>query len=110
MDLKFSLQTPWGARSIQPKRPDPALAFPTARRQGKTLTWTLQPGQQNHLEAVFWYPSLVGWGAIAITLLIAAGLYLKYGASLGLVPMRIAPADAEAEQPLSRGANSSITR
>jgi len=77
LNLTFQLETPWAARPLTQQ----ALAegvTPAARQQGHTLVWTLEPGQMNHLEAVFWYPSTVGIGAIVIVLLVAAGSYLKY--------------------------------
>jgi hypothetical protein len=77
VDLQLSLQTPWGARSIKRKSTDTTQINPTVIRQGKTLLWKLQPGYLNHLEAAFIYPSPVGWGAIAIILLVSAGLWYQ---------------------------------
>lgn len=73
LNLKFSLHTPWGARSVNPPTAD---AVSTSPRQG--LVWHLQPGEINHLEAVFWFPSPLGIGALAIALGVAGGMYLKY--------------------------------
>lgn len=78
LDLTFALETPWTARVLTTQQPRPEGMTPAARQQGKTLVWTLQPGQVNHLEAVFWYPSSVGMGAVIIVLLVGAGSYLKY--------------------------------
>jgi len=70
LDLKFELDTPWGARSVD----DDSLAV---LQQGKRLVWTLKPGAVNHLEAVFWLPSPLGIGTLAIVLLVLAGIYLR---------------------------------
>lgn len=69
LTLQFSLTTPWGARA------DATNAI--VQRQGQTLTWRLQPGQVNHIEAVFWLPSPVGIGGLLIILLVGLGIYLK---------------------------------
>lgn len=70
-ELTFKLQTPWGARRLD--------AFPANVTQaGNTLTWTPQPGELNHLETAFWYPSALGIGAVLISLLALGGFYLKY--------------------------------
>lgn len=74
--LEFSLSTPWGARSLSTGK-DPLNTSP--QQQIGPLVWTLQPGQLNHLEAVFWFPSPLGVGAVAIALFVAGGTYLKYG-------------------------------
>jgi hypothetical protein len=94
LELEFKLKTPWLARSVNSK----AATSPQVGRQpreatevrgrgdsriaptqhGQQLVWTLQPGQLNHLEAVFWFPSPIGIGAVAIALFIAAGMYVKY--------------------------------
>jgi hypothetical protein len=69
IDLEFSLNTPWGARSVN--------SFNQAVRQGNQLTWTLKPGEVNHLEAVFWIPSPLGIGTVAIALLVMGGSFIK---------------------------------
>ncbi len=69
LTLQFSLTTPWGARA--------ETTNAIVQRQGQTLTWHLQPGQVNHLEAVFWLPSPVGIGGLMIILLVGLGIYLK---------------------------------
>lgn len=74
-DFKFSLQTPKGAKSL--KRSAKAIA-PEVTEKGKRLVWTLNPGEVNHLEAVFWFPSPLGIGTVFIVLLVLAGYYLKY--------------------------------
>lgn len=74
LDLKFSLLTPWGARSIE----NESSLHPESASQGRQLTWTLKPGQLNHLEAVFWLPSPLAIGTVVIILLVVAGFYLRY--------------------------------
>lgn len=78
LNLTFALETPWAARALPTQQSLPEEIIPAADHQGQVLTWTLQPGHVNHLEAVFWYPSTVGIGAIVIALLVIAGAYLKY--------------------------------
>jgi len=75
LDLDFSLNTPWGARSVEIA--DNAL-HPESYQKGRQLVWTLKAGQLNHLEAVFWLPSPIGIGAVVILLFVAAGIYLRY--------------------------------
>ncbi len=60
LDLNFRLNTPWGARSVDT---DGALS-PEIRQEGRQLVWTLNPGQVNHLEVIFWVPSPIGIGAV----------------------------------------------
>lgn len=50
---------------------------------GQQSDWSLQPGRINHIEAHFWVPSPIGWGAIAIALLVAIGYGLRYGLGIG---------------------------
>lgn len=77
LDLRFSLETPWGASSIE--NTENAIA-PEVDHQGHTLLWTLKPGQINHLEAVFWLPSPLGIGTLLIVLAVLGGYYWKYKA------------------------------
>lgn len=78
--LSLSLETPWGARPVQ--SPTPAkgniLVNPHLVKHGHTLTWSLEPGYINHLQAVFIYPSLLGWGALAIIGLMVLAWYWRY--------------------------------
>jgi hypothetical protein len=67
--LKFVLHTPWGAQS-------PTESFSTTRHQGQ-LTWTLKPGEINHLEAVFAIPNLIGIGLTVIVLLVLGAMFFK---------------------------------
>lgn len=75
LDFEFSLHVPWKVRSIET---DPHSLVPERRQEGQTLVWTLQPGQLNHIEAVFWLPSPVGIGTALIVVLIVVGRYLRY--------------------------------
>ncbi|MBC7824816.1 MAG: DUF3153 domain-containing protein [Candidatus Parcubacteria bacterium] len=73
LELEFGLTTPWGARSIT-RKDGTAIS---ARREGKQLIWTLQPGQSNHLEAAFWLPNPLGIGTVVIVAIVAGGIYLR---------------------------------
>lgn len=73
LDLEFSLKTPWGAKNIQLTE----TAIEPAKN-GNRLVWKLQPGELNHIEAVFWLPSPLGIGALLIILFVSGGLYLRY--------------------------------
>lgn len=75
LELQFSLETPWGAKSIESA--ENAIS-PNVYDNGHQLVWTLKPGQLNHVEAVFWMPSPIGIGSLLIVLFILAGYYLKY--------------------------------
>ncbi len=75
VNLEFQLNTPLKARSISS---DNNLQ-PLVNTPGQPLVWQLQPGQINHIEAVFWLPSPIGIGIVAIILLAILGYVLKYG-------------------------------
>lgn len=72
LTLEFTLNTPWGARSL-----DQSSLSPTVQQQGKRLVWTLTPGEINHLEAIFWVPSPIGIGLAVIVVFVIAGMFLK---------------------------------
>ena len=74
INLQFQLETPWGARSII--KTD--TLRPRSLKGGKTLIWTLIPGQQNTLETIFWMPNPLGIGAALIIVLVLLGIFLKY--------------------------------
>ncbi|MBW4441524.1 MAG: DUF3153 domain-containing protein [Plectolyngbya sp. WJT66-NPBG17] len=74
LELQFSLDAPWGARSLT--RTKNGAIIP-ARRNGKQLIWTLQPGQQNHIETAFWMPSPLGIGTAIVLAIVAVGIYFK---------------------------------
>lgn len=81
IDLEFRLQTPWGARSVLSANSNQSVTL-----SGKTLVWRLVPGELNHLEAVFWLPSPLGIGTLAIVLLVLVGSFLKYPRSIAAMP------------------------
>lgn len=74
LDLDVSIKSPLWTSVVQS---DEGLA-PVTRRDGDRLIWTLQPGQLNHLDVVFWVPSWIGLGVLAIVGLLFGGFYLKY--------------------------------
>ena len=74
LEFEFRLNTPWGARSIEAEN----TIHPESDPKGQQLLWRLQPGQLNHVEAVFWLPSPIGIGTVVIILFVVAGIYLRY--------------------------------
>ncbi|MFE4107092.1 DUF3153 domain-containing protein [Almyronema epifaneia] len=66
LSLQFSLTTPWGIRQI-------VTSPATSWQNGQTL----QLGQLNHLEAIFWVPSPIGIGAVAIAALVSLGWLVR---------------------------------
>ena len=74
IDLEFRLKTPLVARNISGEN----NLEPNINTSEKGLVWQLQPGQINHIEAIFWLPSPLGIGAAAIILLMVFGYFLKY--------------------------------
>jgi hypothetical protein len=66
IDLSFGVSGPWGAGGRSPNQ-----------KSGGQTRWSLQPGQQNHIEATLWMPSPIGLGAAAIAGLVAAGTYYQ---------------------------------
>lgn len=75
LELEFSLNTPWGARSVET---DTNAIHADRFQLGQHLVWTLKPGQLNHLEAVFWLTNPLGIGTVVIALFVVAGIYLRY--------------------------------
>jgi hypothetical protein len=75
LNLQFSLSSPGGVRSITKNA---NAITPEVYDNGHKLVWTLQSGQLNHVEAVFWLSSPIGFGSILIVLFILVGFYLKY--------------------------------
>jgi hypothetical protein len=74
VDLSLSLQTPWGSQSQAESGSLPAIA----EKQERATVWQLQPGNLNHIDAIFWLPNPLGIGAIIITGISIAGYYFKY--------------------------------
>lgn len=71
LNLEFRLVTPWGAKALA------SMNALTPQTVGQELLWTLQAGTVNHLEAIFWLPSPLGIGAVAIALFTLLGIGLK---------------------------------
>jgi Protein of unknown function (DUF3153) len=71
LNLEFRLVTPWGAQAVE------AVDVLTPQVAGRELIWTLQAGAVNRLEAIFWMPSPLGIGAVAIALFVLVGIGLK---------------------------------
>jgi Protein of unknown function (DUF3153) len=71
LNLEFRLVTPWGARAVD------AADVLNPQVAGRELIWTLQAGAVNQLEAIFWMPSPLGIGAVAIALFVLVGSGLK---------------------------------
>jgi Protein of unknown function (DUF3153) len=71
IDLDFSLSSPWGVKSSE-------QGMSQAGSNDRQISWQLQPGQLNHIEAIFWLPNLLGIGSVIIILLSLGGYYLKY--------------------------------
>jgi hypothetical protein len=74
IDLEFRLHTPWGAKSLTSAN----VKQPVGSLSGKTLVWQLASGELNQLDVVFWLPSPLGIGTLAIVLFVLVGSYLKY--------------------------------
>ncbi len=74
-DLEFSLNTPWGGRSIEKSANS---IHPETYANGQQMVWKLQPGQLNHIEVVFWLPDFLGIGTVFICLFVALGIFLRY--------------------------------
>jgi hypothetical protein len=74
IDLEFQLNTPWLAYSVSGDNNLQPIAHPKT----KQLVWHLQPGEINHIKAVFWLPSPLGLGTVAIIIVTLLGFYLKY--------------------------------
>jgi hypothetical protein len=68
LQVNFGLATPLGAQVISASGLEPMSTEPRA------LTWQLTPGQLNQIDAVFWLPSPVGIGSVAIAGLVGGGL------------------------------------
>lgn len=73
LDLEFKLQTPFGLNII---RSDPEQGV--IKQTDRSAVWYLQPGKNNEIEVVFWGIEPLGWGAIAIIIIVYIGFWLKY--------------------------------
>lgn len=94
--IDFSLSTPWGARYLV-RTPDGIS--PPVRRVGNRSIWTLQTGEINHIEVVYWIPSYLGMGFVAIVLLTIGGIYVKEKYFSGSDTPVPTPSDAPATTP-----------
>jgi Protein of unknown function (DUF3153) len=88
LELEFALQTPWGARYLA----NATTPTPVKRHRGKQLVWRLQPGQINHIEAVFWLPNPIGIGSLIIMLIVGGGIYFKRHATVSSIVPTSSPA------------------
>ncbi len=90
VDLNFSLQSSWGVKSISPATEinssdltnlvsEVAVTPIFVQHQtDRRISWQLQPGKLNHIEAFFWLPNPLGIGTILIIIITIGGYYLKY--------------------------------
>jgi len=74
IDLKFRFQTPWGLEIIPSEEEENESLV---KQNGTETIWYLQPGENNKIEIAFWLPEPLGWGAIAIMILVYIGLVFK---------------------------------
>jgi Protein of unknown function (DUF3153) len=74
VDLNFSLQSPWGVKSID----TPGHLSGVKMGDNSQMTWQLQPGKINLIDAIFWLPNPLGIGAGFIILISGTGYYFKY--------------------------------
>ena len=82
IDLEFALNTPFLTRSINTD----GVLLPQSSTRSQ-LVWKLKPGQINTLEAVFFVPSYLALGTVAIIVLCLGGFYLKYKRWPGVFPV-----------------------
>ncbi|MFM1842240.1 MAG: hypothetical protein RLZZ490_976 [Cyanobacteriota bacterium] len=81
IDLQFDLQTPLGIKVLETdpsELPDPL----------SPALWQLKPGQINTIEAIFWVPSYLAIGTVAIVALCLGGFWLKYRRWPGVLPSK----------------------
>lgn len=71
LDLDFSLDTPWGAKTLPTSLPA------RGSQQAQHLMWRLSPTDPTHIEVSFWVPSPLGIGTVVIILLMGLGAGLK---------------------------------
>jgi Protein of unknown function (DUF3153) len=73
INLDFSIQSPWGVRNVTGTG-----NLSSTQADHNRQVWQIQPGQFNHLEAIFWLPNPLGIGAVIIIFASISGYYLKY--------------------------------
>jgi len=81
VNLGLQLNTPWGAKIIN----NGENLTPTLNEENQSLSWQLQPGQINKIEAVFWYPSYLGIGTIFIIIFVYFGYLIRYKFKIGAI-------------------------
>lgn len=74
VDLNFSLHSPLGVTSIDAEN----HLKGTENSRDRRVVWQLQPGQINHIDAVFWLINPLGIGSVLIIIISGLGYYLKY--------------------------------
>jgi hypothetical protein len=79
IDLQFNLQTPFGIKVLETETADRPDAI-------TPQSWQLKPGQINTIEAIFWVPSYLAIGTMAIAGLCLGGFFLKYRRWPGVLP------------------------
>jgi hypothetical protein len=83
IDLEFALNTPFLTQTITTD----GVLLPESGTGRSQLIWKLKPGQINTLEAVFFVPSYLALGTVAIIALCLGGFYLKYKRWPGVFPV-----------------------
>jgi hypothetical protein len=73
LNLAFSLTTPWGGQVIDVS----GVSGQRVTQNGRQILWTLEAGELNHLDVVFWVPSPLGIGTLIIVIAIALGQWLR---------------------------------
>ena len=89
IDLEFALNTPLLTQSITTDwvlLPESNTRSRSAASRSQ-LIWKLKPGQINTLEAVFFVPSYLALGTVAIIALCLGGFYHKYKRWPGVFPV-----------------------
>jgi hypothetical protein len=89
IDLEFALNTPFLTQSITTDGvllPESGTGRSRSAASRSQLVWKLKPGQINTLEAVFFVPSYLALGTVAIIVLCLGGFYLKYKRWPGVFP------------------------
>jgi Protein of unknown function (DUF3153) len=84
LNLGLRLVTPWGLASSEMATAEVATALAatvetlTPVTIGQETLWALPVGQLSHIDVVFWLPSPIGIGAVAIATLSLVGYLIKY--------------------------------
>lgn len=99
IDWRFGVQA-WAVRP-QPTQVASATVVPPPETVAGGVSWRLQPGQVNQIDVVFWVPSALGMGAVAIAGLVAAGWIWRSRRDhqAAIAPADLAPAAAPRADP-----------